>query len=440
MRNPVSACYGGFAVMMLVLGLCPTVALGQGFSNFNPAAGRTVLKVLKGDIEKNYYDPEYRGIDLDALFNEAEAKISAAESTSQIFGIIAQTLLNFEDSHTFFLPPERASRIEYGWQMQMIGEECYVVAVKPGSDADQKGLRPGDRILAVDGYEPTRDILWMMHYDYYTVRPRPGMRVSVLSPDGAQREMDILAKVIPGKRSYDLNSNDIWDVIREGQSESRLHRHRFQEHGEDLFIWKMPQFDMTEREVDNRMNNIRKFRTLILDLRGNGGGSVRTLERLAGNFFDRDLVIAELKGRKEMDPQKAKSRGKDIFTGDLIVLVDSESGSAAEMFARIVQLEKRGTVLGDRTAGAVMQSRHYSHSLGAMTVFFYGVSITNADVIMSDGNSLERIGVTPDEAALPSADDLAAGRDPVLARAAELAGVELTAERAGSFFPIEWRN
>jgi C-terminal processing protease CtpA/Prc len=68
---------------------------------------------------------------------------------------------------------------------------------------------------------------------------------------------------------------------------------------------------------------------------------------------------------------------------------------------------------------------------------FYGASITVADLIMSDGQSLEHIGVTPDELVLPTASDLAAKRDPVLTKAAALFGVELDPEKAGSLFPLE---
>jgi carboxyl-terminal processing protease len=123
-----------------------------------------------------------------------------------------------------------------------------------------------------------------------------------------------------------------------------------------------------------------------------------------------------------------------------VVLIDSQSASAAEVTARIMQIEKRGTVIGDRSAGAVMTSRFFSHTLGQDfygrgSLAFYGTSITVADLKMSDGFSLEKVGVTPDEVLLPTGADLAAGRDPVLARAITLLGGTMTAEQAGKFYP-----
>jgi C-terminal processing protease CtpA/Prc len=109
------------------------------------------------------------------------------------------------------------------------------------------------------------------------------------------------------------------------------------------------------------------------------------------------------------------------------VLIDSDSASCSELFARVIQLESRGTVIGDRSSGSVMEARRYSESQGADTKVFYAFSVTDADLIMKDGKSLERVGVVPDELVLPTAKDVAEGKDPVLARAAELAGIHLNA-------------
>lgn len=86
-----------------------------------------------------------------------------------------------------------------------------------------------------------------------------------------------------------------------------------------------------------------------------------------------------------------------------------------------------------------MRARHISRTEGLDTVVFYGLSVTINDLIMSDGKSLEKVGVTPDELVLPTGADLAAKLDPALARAAALVGLKITPEMAGALFPVEWR-
>lgn len=202
-------------------------------------------------------------------------------------------------------------------------------------------------------------------------------------------------------------------------------------------FWKLRSFDLDIARVEKTMAIVRKHEALVLDLRGDPGGFRETLRNVLGTFFDHDVKIGDRVARQETDPLIAKHFGHP-FDGKIIVLVDAGSASASEILARVVQIEHRGTVIGDRTAGAVMEARDYVEEEGAGTKAIYEFSITDANLIMTDGKSLEKTGVVPDEVLIPTGADLAAGRDPVLARAAELAGVSLDPVAAGKLFPFEW--
>lgn len=92
-------------------------------------------------------------------------------------------------------------------------------------------------------------------------------------------------------------------------------------------------------------------------LRDDSPQATAALERFAGYFFDREVKIADLKGRKDVREMKSRPSKSNNFAGKLIVLADSQSASAAEVFARLVQIEKRGVVVGDHTTGSVMEGR-----------------------------------------------------------------------------------
>src|SRR6266478_1013601 len=421
----VVVCHAASCVLLIVSAAASfPVWAQQPPSKFEIERGRTMLNDIRSDLKKNYYDPGFRGVDIESRFKEADDRIRQATSMGQIFGSIATFLMRLDDSHTFFVPPRRSYRTEYGWKMLTIGEKNYVIAVKPGSDAEAKGIKPGDQVYSVDGVRQTRQNFWIFNYLYNQLQPRPAVRLALITPDGKQEQLDILAKVNQGKRVKDLTlengDSDIYDIINESEAEERANRHRYFEMGDDLFIWKMPVFDLPKDKVDEFAGKFRNRKNLIIDLRGNGGGYEETLLRLIGNVFDHDVKIGDVAIRKGSKPLIAKSRGDHAFKGDLVVLIDSDSGSAAELFARVIQLEKRGRVIGDQSAGAVMRARFYDHQAGSDIIVLYGASITEADIIMTDGKSLEHVGVTPDETDLPTATDLATRRDPVLARAVSL--------------------
>ncbi|MDX6444827.1 MAG: hypothetical protein QOH71_1901 [Blastocatellia bacterium] len=430
---------GRVFISALVLFLFRLPVIGQTPKDIERDRNRGVvmLSLVKEYIKEFYYDPAYHGMDLNTRFKSAEDRIREAQNISQILGIIAQTMVELNDSHTFFIPPSRLVDVDYGWKMQAIGDSCFVTVVEAGSDAETQGLHPGDEVLSLDGFRPTRESLWKMEYNYSVLRPQPGKRIVVRTPSGEQRELALKAKV--EKRSKQINPEEWFTQMSKDQEDEKKLPRVF-DLGDDAIVWKLRHFDLTESRIGDMMKRARQHKALIIDLRGNGGGEEEALKKLIGYFFDHEIVLGEMKRRKEMKPLKAKSQGAGVFKGQLVVLVDSSSASAAELFARVVQLQKRGTVIGDRSAGAVMRSIFRPGALGDMSngnMIFYGASITDADVIMSDGQSLEHVGVRPDELVLPTASDLAHKRDPVLARAAAIVGVVLTPEKAGALFPLE---
>jgi C-terminal processing protease CtpA/Prc len=418
---------------------CVSVS-AQKLTDLDRDLGRTMAKFVKEDIKKYYYDPNFHGVDLDARFASVEKDIQAAQTRGDIFGSIAQAVSELNDSHTLFYPPEQTAQSEYGWEMSMIGNRCFVVAVKPGSGAETQGLRAGDEVLQVDQFTLSRPNMWRFRYLYYSLAPRGGMHLVVRAPDGQRKELNIPAKVTETKILV-RGANDYYEMIRERQTAAKLYGMRYYENLDDVFVWQLPSFQFSTDQMDEMMAKVHKHKALILDLRGNPGGYVLSLERLLGYFFAKDTKFADLHQRKETKPHEAKSRGADkIFTGQLVVLVDSSSASCAELFVRVIQLEKRGTVIGDRSSGMVMESEYHPRQTGLDYAIFYGTTVADGDFVMNDGKSLEGVGITPDKMILPTAADLAAQRDPALAYAASQVGLTLTPEKAGTLFPWQWKK
>jgi len=140
---------------------------------------KEILKNLQNAIKKDYYDPTYHGIDLDARFRKAEDRLNSVNSVGQAYAVIAQVLVDFNDSHLYFIPPSTTVDAQYGLRMKMVGNKAFVTSVKPKSDAEAKGLRAGDEILSFEGFKPNRKELWKMQYYYYTLSPRPKLRLQV---------------------------------------------------------------------------------------------------------------------------------------------------------------------------------------------------------------------------------------------------------------------
>jgi C-terminal processing protease CtpA/Prc len=408
----------------------------QGISSNDASRVRGMLKDMYESIGKNYYDRDLQGLDWEARYEEYRDKISTTPSLSAGLGLVAGFVDGLGDSHTYFRPPTWSKRVEYGYDVGIVGNDAFILRVLPGTDAASK-LRPGDRVLSINGNQVTRESYGRMQYILNLLTPQVATKVVVRGPDGSEREELVASKVIDGRALTVLGgpgfSTQMGDMVRE--MEDARYEMRLQSVVlDDLLISKMPTFLVEAGEIDRMISQARKHTTLVLDLRGNPGGFIVALQRLVGSVFEQDQFIGTRVTRFGRGRLSAPTRGNNAFTGRLIVLIDSASGSSAELFARVVQLERRGEVIGDRSAGVVKEAQFFPFAQGSQVILTYGASITSADVLMKDGLSLERVGVTPDSILLPTADDMASGRDPVMSHAAQLAGVALDPVAAAKLF------
>jgi carboxyl-terminal processing protease len=400
-----------------------------------------MLSNVADDVRKHYYDASLHGLDWDASVAHAKQEIEKSNSLDVALLQIAAVLEKLNDSHTHFIPPRYPIKEDYGWEFQMFGKRCYVTRVRPKSDAEAQGLKPGYQVLTISGFTPTIESLPQIEYVTHSLRPLKSLEADIRDASGKIRRLDIKASVrqMPIIADFgDMTGLDAQAARIEREAMQKSMRPRYAEISPSVLAIKLPEFFLTDFGTDELISKARKHEKLILDLRGNPGGAEVTLKYLIGGVFDHEVKIGDRIMRQKTEPLIAKSARSKAFTGGLIVLVDSRSSSAAELFARVVQIEKRGTVLGDRSSGLVMEARYYDHQVGSQPIVSYGAMITGADLMMTDGKSLEHLGVTPDVMIIPTAADLAADSDPALARAAELSGAKLTPEDAGKLFPYEW--
>ncbi len=423
-----------FAVPMAVL---PSLVRSQEqMTRLDREERQAILATVYDDIRKDYYDPKFHGLDWAAKYAEAKEKVSKATTKTEANLQIAAMLESLNDSHTHFIPPLRSVREDYGFFYQAFGDRCFVTHVKPGTDAEAKGLKRGDELLTINGFAPARDSLEKMKYVLNVLYPQIGLRLDVRDTAGKIRKLDVMAK--EKQRPAILTGVDRWRAGLDREENLRQAQPAWVVFGDKLMILRLLNFSLTDFAADSLADKARQYSTLIIDLRGNPGGALNSLKRFAGNLFEEDVKIGDEVKRDKTTPVVTKGKHDGAFKGKLFVLVDSESASAAEIFSRVVQIEKRGAVLGDVTSGSVMAAQFRPHTYGTRQVLTYSVELSVADFIMTDGMSLEHTGVIPDEKILPTQQDLAAERDPVLAAVAAKAGVNLSPEKAGELFPFEW--
>jgi C-terminal processing protease CtpA/Prc len=440
-----------FLVTTALLAVPPRPVATDNYTDRDRKYVVEMLHTIQNDLDTKYFDPTFHGVDMKARFREAETRIQTSKSHREAMESLEWVLEGLDDSHTFLIPPLQPFQADYGFEFQFYGNNCYITQVKQGSDAEKKGLKIGDQLLGIDGRKLARSEFSRLARSLYLVSPRAVMHLAVLAPgETSLRTITVETRVHPLPQLLDPDSTrdsgfDINWRLRNLDSSMEARKPARAEVA-DVLVWRQPTFlpsydpsvsvgnsaEPLGEKPANLLGRANNKRAVVLDLRGNLGGSVKAEEWLLAGMFDHDVHIYDIVSRTQAKPETVKSQGKHAFAGFLVVLVDSNSSSAAEVFARVVQLEKRGLIIGDHTSGQVRESLQLRHNVfQAGSTPQYVVSVSVADLILADGKSLEGTGVTPDIMMLPTQQDLATGRDPVLAEALKLLGHPMDPEQAG---------
>ncbi len=249
------------------------------------------------------------------------------------------------------------------------GKGVIIQAPMEGSPAMKAGIKPGDRILAVDGVDATS---WSVSEAVLVIRGEEGVPV-------------VLTILHVG----DVDPVDI-EIIR-----GRVKLESVQ----TRMIPDTPFAEMDIRQfTDETPGEIREHMTevlaegaegVVIDLRNNPGGLLHATLDSASEFIPRGLLAYE-QDRNGARRDFYASEDGNFFNVPVVVLVNEWSGSGAELFAGAMQDHDRAVLIGVKTFGKGSVNITRTLSNGA------GLNITIRRWYTPSGNVIENVGLTPD--------------------------------------------
>ena len=336
-----------------------------------------------------HYDPRLGGVDWRGAAQAFGPQAVAAADDRTLYRVLNAMLEPLGDSHTQALTPQQAedrrTRLlaRTGFNLLRVEDQWVVSEVLPGTPAERAGIRSGWIVLSRGG-RPLGE-----RVDF---QAREGEAVEWEFRDGSDR----LVRVAPVAEQLPTGPRQMVRVLEGG-----------------WVYLRFDEFDGPDRRwLAEQLAEHARAPGLVLDLRRNGGGETFSLGIALGEFFDRRVdcgTFVTRAGRRSV--KNSWQVGSARYAGRLAVLVDAGTGSAAEIFAAVMQDQERAVVVGRRTAGAVLASTFHRLPDGGR------LQLSREDYLAPKGRRLEGAGVAPDVVVPLTLADLRAGRDPDVAAA-----------------------
>ena len=284
-------------------------------------------------------------------------------------------LLSELDPHSVYISKEEVDKANeklvgnfegIGISFNIFKDTLLVTTTISGGPSEKVGLRAGDRIIEVD--EKMIAGIGLKNSDVFDLlRGDKGTRVDLKILRKNNRELldfTIIRDKIP---IFSLDASYMLD--------------------ESTGIIKLNKFSATTtEEFTTAINQLKKenLKNLILDLRGNGGGYLKTAIEISDQFLkDNDLVVYTSGENEAKREYKASSKGS-FENGNLVVLIDESSASASEIVSGAVQDWDRGIIIGRRSFGKGLVQKPFYLTDGSM------VRLTTAHYYTPSGRCIQK--------------------------------------------------
>ena len=317
------------------------------------------------------------------------------------------SITNVIDPHTgYFKPKDKedfdmrmSNQLEgIGAQLTKDGEYIKVVRLVPGGPAWEGGeLQEDDVIMRVaqDGEEPI-DILGMHMDDVISkIRGDKGTKVTltVRGIDGEVRDVDIVRDVIIFEENYVKSA-----VLHDSATQDRVGYIRLPSFYAD-FNDPSARTSSSDMRAELEKMNDENIESVVIDLRNNGGGSLRDVVDIAGQFIESGPIV-QVQGRRNKPRSLTDDDGEFVFSGPVVVLVNHFSASASEILAAALQDYNRAIIVGaSSTFGKGTVQRFYPLSRGIQNAGMDDlgdIKITTQKYFRVNGGSVQLKGVIPD--------------------------------------------
>lgn len=411
---------GGMAIVCLMFSwiFAPSLSLAQRLTKQLSLKERVRIATQIYNFIETYFG-HWRAVpnlDLDREYGAYLDQILTTDDRRSFDLASMEFVAKLKNGHSGF--SDSWLRTSYG---QMLGFYAYPVEGKWAiTRSTVESLKPGDIIDRIDG-QPFES--------FFQAQKK---YISGSDERWIRRAFFEYPYLFPESFSLELEDRRHVSIVRKGDfqwpgSETDANAVRLEDGV--LFI-RIPSFNRQTFE-DSARASIRtavNVKTLILDLRGNHGGS--TPEGLVKDLMDRPyrwfeestpMSIGLFQFRGSVDKHAELSWFGDIeqpasnpYRGDVYLLTDGGCFSACEDFLVPFKNSHRATIIGARSAGSTGQPAFQDLGDGM------GVSVSTKREYFPDGSIFEGVGVAPDIDVQTTIEDLRAGRDPVLAKVYEL--------------------